>query len=402
MDCAEERSFRGGSGEFALFGFFPEGFELWAWDFGQGGALFAGNALHFAEAAGKFGAGFFHGEFGIHVEEAGEIDGDEKDIAEFRLDAARRLFPAEDFTEFVGFLAEFLEDAFDVLPVEADASGFASELKAFEKGGKGGDYAVEEGWSGSGFGMRRRSRSRRDARRLAFDLPARCACYRGTGSVRPRRGFGLALLLFQEFPVPQNLRRGPGFDFAEDVGMPTNHFIVDFADDIMDRETALFGGDLRVEEDLEEEVAQFFGEFGVVAGVEGVEDFISFLNEIGAEGGVGLLAIPWAAAGRAEAGHEGGEPGEGGARIMRAKGFFGAAQFGFFGGSGAFFRGHARVFPDGITLRGAARFDKRGKWNRIGEGVENLLCSEKLQGNMLKIVGTRQAHDRDNARSLSD
>ena len=122
---------------------------------------------------------------------------------------------------------------------------------------------------------------------------------------------------------------GIGFDVAEDVGVAANHFVVDFADNVVDGEAALFGGDLGVEEDLKEEVAEFFGEFGVVAGVEGVEDFVGFFDEIGAEGGVGLFSVPGAAAGSAEAGHEGGEFGEGGAGILRWGGFFGAAGFGF-------------------------------------------------------------------------
>jgi hypothetical protein len=46
---------------------------------------------------------------------------------------------------------------------------------------------------------------------------------------------------------------------------------VDFADDGGDVKAICFMGDLGVEEDLEEEVAEFVGEFGVVGGVEGVE-----------------------------------------------------------------------------------------------------------------------------------
>ena len=65
-----------------------------------------------------------------------QIDGDEKNVAEFAFDAVGGIFFLEDFAEFAGFFVEFVEDAFDVVPIEADAGGFASELKAFEKGGK--------------------------------------------------------------------------------------------------------------------------------------------------------------------------------------------------------------------------------------------------------------------------
>ncbi len=138
--------------EFTLFGLFPEGFELGARDFGEGGSLLAGDAFHFAEAAGKFGAGFFHGDFGVDVEKAREIDGDEENVAEFGFDAVGGFLFAERFAEFVGFFAEFVEDAVDVFPVEADAGGFAGELETLEEGGKGGDYAVEEGGDGNGIG----------------------------------------------------------------------------------------------------------------------------------------------------------------------------------------------------------------------------------------------------------
>jgi hypothetical protein len=160
----------------------------------------------------------------------------------------------------------------------------------------------------------------------------------------------LAFLLFQEFPVAEDLGGGFGFDFAEDVRVAANHFVVNFADDVVDGEAVLFSGDLRVEEDLKEEVAEFLGEFGVVAGVEGVEDFVGLLDEVGAEGGVGLFAVPGAAAGDTETGHERGEFGEGGAGIFRTGRFFDGARlnFGFFAGAGEFFRRHARFFPDEI------------------------------------------------------
>jgi hypothetical protein len=139
----------------------------------------------------------------------------------------------------------------------------------------------------------------------------------------------LTLLLLQEFPVAEDFGGGFGVCGAEDVGVAADHFVVDFADDVVDGEAALFGGDLGVEEDLEEEVAEFFGEFGVVAGVEGVQDFVGFFDQVGAEGGVGLFAVPGAAAGGAEAGHDSGKFGESGARVLWARGFFRAAWFGF-------------------------------------------------------------------------
>jgi len=115
-----------------LLGLVPEGFELGTGDFGEGGALFAGDSFHFAEAAGEFGAGFVQGDFGVDVEKAGKIYGDEENVAEFGFDAVGGIFFVEDFAEFGGFFLEFVEDPFDVVPVEADAGRFAGELEGLE------------------------------------------------------------------------------------------------------------------------------------------------------------------------------------------------------------------------------------------------------------------------------
>jgi len=92
-----------------------------------------------------------------------------------------------------------------------------------------------------------------------------------------------------------------------------NHFVVNGVDDVLDVETALFPGDLCVEEYLKKEVAEFFGEFSVVSGIECVEDFVGFFDQIGAQGSVSLFAVPGAAVGGAQTGHDGDEFLEGGA-----------------------------------------------------------------------------------------
>ena len=119
------------------------------------------------------------------------------------------------------------------------------------------------------------------------------------------RLLGLAFLLFDLFPVAEDVGGGLGGGGAEDVGMAANHFRVDFADDVGDGEAFFFVSDLSVEEDLKEEIAEFLGELGVVSRVESVKDFVGFFDEIGAKSGVGLLAIPGATAGRAQASHDG-------------------------------------------------------------------------------------------------
>lgn len=131
---------------------------------------------------------------------------------------------------------------------------------------------------------------------------------------------GEALLLLDDFPVTEDFGGVLGTLFAEDVGMAANHFFVDFADDVGDGEAALFLSDLGVKEDLEEEIAEFLGKFGVIRGIEGIEDFVGFFDKIRAKRGVSLFAVPRAAARRTETRHERDELFEEGARGARASG----------------------------------------------------------------------------------
>ena len=66
----------------------------------------------------------------------------------------------------------------------------------------------------------------------------------------------------------------------------------------------------RVEEDLKEHIPQFFFQVVHVFPVDGIDNFIDFLDEIGAQGLMGLGAVPGAASGGQKAVHrivQGGE-----------------------------------------------------------------------------------------------
>ena len=302
-----------------LLGLFPEGFHLRARNLGEGSSLLAGEAFHFVEATGKFGTGFFHGDFWIDVEEAREIDHDKEDVANFGFDTRRRFLFVEGVAEFGGFFSEFVEDAVDIVPIETDARGLASELKTFEKRGKSPRDAVEDG---DGFIIR---------------VPG--IRTQGCGT---QRLLAAALFLLDDFPVAKDFGSVFGAFFTEDVWVTTNHFLVNFADDVVDGETAFFTGDLRMEEHLEKEITEFIGEFNIVGGIERVENFVSFFDEIGAKGGVGLLAVPRAATRGAETSHDGNEFGESGTGVGDAR--CGLITFAFRGTFRKFagrFTGHA-------------------------------------------------------------
>ncbi len=83
-----------------------------------------------------------------------------------------------------------------------------------------------------------------------------------------------------------------GADVAEYMRMAANHFVVNGFHYVGDSEAPLFAGDFRMKNHLQEQVAHFFGKFRVVAGIERVENFVNFFNQVGAQGGVSLFAVP--------------------------------------------------------------------------------------------------------------
>ena len=172
----------------------------------------------------------------------------------------------------MSFFFQFIEDAIDVVPVEPDACGFASELKTLKEGRKAARNAMKDGF-------------------VSVFFWSSDALF-------------TALFCFDDFPVAKDFCGIPGLFFAEDVRVAANHFLVNFADDIGDVEAILFAGNLGVEQDLKEKVAEFFGKFGVVVSVQGLENFVGFFDEVRAQGGVGLFAVPWTSAGGAEVGHD--------------------------------------------------------------------------------------------------
>ena len=101
---------------------------------------------------------------------------------------------------------------------------------------------------------------------------------------------------------------GAGFVVGEDVGVAADEFGADAFGDVAEVEAAVLFGDFGVEDDLEEEVAEFFAEFGWGAVGDGVEDFVGFLEQVGAKAAVGLGEVPGAAVvGVAEAVDDGAE-----------------------------------------------------------------------------------------------
>lgn len=99
----------------------------------------------------------------------------------------------------------------------------------------------------------------------------------------------------EAFPCAFDPFGGAGFRVGEDVGVAADELGADAFGDVAEVEAAVLFGDFGVEDDLEEEVAELFAEFGGSAVRDGVEDFVGFFQEVRAEAEVGLGEVPGAA-----------------------------------------------------------------------------------------------------------
>ena len=110
----------------------------------------------------------------------------------------------------------------------------------------------------------------------------------------------MALGLLDLLPQVEHLVRRVRPCAAKDVLVAEDHFVGDGARHICDGEFPVLAGDLGVQHDLQEHVAQFVVEGVHILAVDGVHGLISLLDEVGAQRRVRLLAVPGTAARRAE------------------------------------------------------------------------------------------------------
>ena len=90
--------------------------------------------------------------------------------------------------------------------------------------------------------------------------------------------------------------------------MAANHLVVNGGSYIVNRKLAAFLRDLRVEDDLKQQIAEFITQFAWPAFArifDGFKRLIRLLEKHRSERSVGLFAIPRAAVCRAQAIHEG-------------------------------------------------------------------------------------------------
>src|SRR5579864_7867195 len=89
--------------------------------------------------------------------------------------------------------------------------------------------------------------------------------------------------------------------------VPADHLVVNADDDVGDIERAGLACEVRMKQDLQQEIAKLLREFKRASLLNGVEDFVRFLDQVGPQRQVGLLAVPRAAAGSSQARLDGDE-----------------------------------------------------------------------------------------------
>ena len=92
--------------------------------------------------------------------------------------------------------------------------------------------------------------------------------------------------------------------FSEDVRMAANEFFDKHPANTVKIERLSFARQLTVENDLQQQIAELLGHFVVVTCLDGVNQFINFLNGVAAQGHVRLLTVPWATGRGTQPGHD--------------------------------------------------------------------------------------------------
>src|SRR5690606_5483234 len=188
----------------------------------------------------------------IDVEMPREIRDREQHVAELGLDPAP-LTARDRFVELAELLGDLLARAARIGPIEADACGAASELHG--------------------------ARQRRQPDRHAVENALRWSL----------------LLPFQRLPG-FGVRGSLGTRAAEHVRMTPHHLFADAARDVREPERPCLLRETRMEDDLEQQVAELVLELCDVAPLDRVRDLVRLLDRIRRDRLERLLEVPRAAA----------------------------------------------------------------------------------------------------------
>jgi hypothetical protein len=106
------------------------------------------------------------------------------------------------------------------------------------------------------------------------------------------------------FPVLDDFFGRRSRFIAEDVGVTTNKFLADSIDDSFHIELATFFSDLRLKDDMQQEIAEFFRQPFPIAVIDGFEHLVGFFHEHRLEGVAILFFVPGATVRTAKGCHD--------------------------------------------------------------------------------------------------
>jgi hypothetical protein len=125
----------------------------------------------------------------------------------------------------------------------------------------------------------------------------------GLGDVVLERLSGALLLGLDPLPVHEDLVRAGDLDLPEHVRVPPDQLLHDPARDVVHVPRAFVGRHLRVEDDLQQDVAELLAQAIAVVRVDRVEHLVGLLEEVAREARVVLLEVPGTPARAAEPRH---------------------------------------------------------------------------------------------------
>src|SRR5262245_23668343 len=88
------------------------------------------------------------------------------------------------------------------------------------------------------------------------------------------------------------------------MGMPPDELVANALEDLVDIKGAVFLPYLRLENDVKQQVAEFFSKTVGIVVVDGFKDFVCLFDEHGFEGVPILFPIPWATVWAPQPGHD--------------------------------------------------------------------------------------------------
>ena len=235
-----------------------------------------GRLLHVPEPAAELLVGGAQRALDLDAGLAADVDQHEQQVAQLLGPVGGVL----GLDELADLLAHLVQHAVDRRPVVAEVGGALLHLLARGQRGQRAADPVERA-------LRRR------------------------GPVGPvaagGRGLG-ALAGLDPLPLAVHVGRGARLGVAEHVRVAAHDLRRERGPDVGHVEHALLGGELRVEDHLEQQVAELAGELRGRAALERVVDLVRLLEEVVPQRVVRLLPVPRAAVGLPEAGGDPGHP----------------------------------------------------------------------------------------------